>query len=171
MEARSYNCPVRSRFGLAALVGAAIGLVGGFVIGGIGPRRELADAQREIDRLEDELESGGGRWRSPVPGLDRILRSPDDEESAPTGEPRARAETDERVAEVVPVDGLDGGVPRESWRDRWRSRARESREERYDAFTRAASVQRVRRMKRMPSASSAGINSSFSNRYCSSTSA
>ena len=28
MEARSYNCPVRSRFGLAALVGAAIGLVG-----------------------------------------------------------------------------------------------------------------------------------------------
>jgi len=130
------------------LAGAAIGLVGGFVIGGIGPRRELADAQRELDRLEDELESGGGRWRSPVPGLDRILRSPDDEESAPTGEPRARAETeDERVTEVVPVDGLDGGVPRESWRDRWRSRARESREERYDAFTRAASVQRVRRIQ------------------------
>ncbi len=138
-----------SRFGLAALVGAAIGLVAGFVIGGVGPRRELADAQREIDRLEDELESGGGRWRSPVPGLDRILRSPDGEGEAPVGddrEPMPSAPEVEGQA-LQAVDGLDGGVPRESWRDRWRSRARESREERYDAFTRAASVQRVRRIQ------------------------
>lgn len=139
-----------SRLGLAALVGAALGLVGGFVIGGVGPRRELAEAEREIDRLEDELESGGGAWRSPVPGLDRILRSPDDEERA--DEPRPETpETEPRQegpeAETVAVPGVDGGVPRESWRDRWRSRAREDREERYDAFTRAAAVQRVRRIQ------------------------
>lgn len=141
-----------SRLGLAALVGAALGLVGGFVAGGVGPRRELADAEREIDRLEDELASGGGGWRSPVPGLDRILRNPDgDEEAAgetPESAPEAQRETDE-VEETVAVPGVDGGVPaeRESWRERWRSRARESREERYDAFTRAAAVQRVRRIQ------------------------
>lgn len=139
-----------SRFGLAALVGAAIGLVAGFVIGGTGPRRELADAEREIDRLEEELKSGGGGWRSPVPGLDRILRSPDDERGGSIEEdrePTPVADGDGSGEPVEAVDGLDGGVPRESWRDRWRSRARETREERYDAFTRAASVQRVRRIQ------------------------
>ena len=141
-----------SRLGLVALVGAAVGLIAGFVIGGVGPRRELADAEREIDRLEEELKSGGGGWRSPVPGLDRILRSPDDGDEAPRSDDREPltdgaddSEGEGRVLE--PVDGLDGGVPRESWRDRWRSRARESRQERYDAFTRAASVQRVRRIQ------------------------
>jgi hypothetical protein len=147
---RTYNCAVVSRLGLAALVGAALGLVGGFVIGGVGPRRELADAQREIDRLEAELESGGGGWRSPVPGLDRILRNPGGDDADTPSEPAPVAEASEETAsegETVAVPGVDGGVPRESWRDRWRSRARESREERYDAFTRAAAVQRVRRVQ------------------------
>lgn len=137
-----------SRLGLIAFVGAAIGLVAGFVIGGVGPRRELADAEREIDRLEDELKSGGGGWRSPVPGLDRILRGPEEAEERPEAEEPAPApDSDDEGETLQPVPGIDGGVPRESWRDRWRSRARETREERYDAFTRAASVQRVRRIQ------------------------
>ena len=132
---------------LIAIAGAAAGLVLGFVLGGIGPRRELAAARNEVERLEAELESGGGGWRSPVPGLDRILRSPDGEgasadEGGPVEEPTPTTEG----RGSPPIDGLDGGVPREGWRDRWRS-GRRSRQERYDAFSRAASVQRVRRIQ------------------------
>ncbi len=141
---------MRSRLPLSLLAGAAAGVVVGFVLGGVGPRRELAAAEDEIQRLEAAMESGGSTWRSPVPGLDRILRTPGDdaprEEGDPVAHPGAEATDGPRVA----MDGVDGGVPgeeRETWRDRWRSRARRSREERYDAFTEAATVQRVRRIQ------------------------
>jgi hypothetical protein len=40
---------------LLAIVGAAVGLLLGWVGGGVGPRRELAAAQADLDRARDEL--------------------------------------------------------------------------------------------------------------------
>ena len=135
-----------SRLPLPVFAGLALGVVLGYVLGGIGPRRELAAVTNEVRRLEMEMDRGGTGWRSPVPGLDRILRTP----GAPggserLGEPQPTGATDGE-GEPAP-GGLDGGVAREGWRDRWRSGSRRTREERYDAFSNAAAVQRVRRIQ------------------------
>ena len=132
-----------------AIAAAAAGVVLGFVLGGFGPRRQLAEAEREVARLQAEQQRGGGTWRSPVPGLDRILTSPE-RDSTETGgdekdEERPLAEAD--PTEDAPAVAADGGVARRGWRERWRRGGREGAAERYSAFERAASVQRVRRVQ------------------------
>ena len=129
----------------------AIGIVLGFVLGGVGPRRELEASSAEVARLERALEEAGprgGGWRSPVPGFDRILRAPEDEgvPLPPAGEASPEEAPAEERSEgelAQDIDDGDGGVPRSDWRERW---ADESAE-RMDAFRRAASIQRVRRMQ------------------------
>jgi hypothetical protein len=137
---------VRAKIPLAALAALAIGVVIGFVLGGIGPRRELASSEQQVQRLARELEESGGEggaWRSPVPGLDRILRDPAAEEegvplpAAEEGQEATPSEAGE-IAEVAP--GLDGGVEPLRVRERWDR----DPEERFEAFQRAASIQRVR---------------------------
>ena len=133
--------------------GLAVGLVIGFLLGGIGPRRELAEREAEIERLAEELEAGGGggQLRSPVPGLDRILRAP----------PETGDDTDEDIAEDTDEwrderreradrDRFgDAGVGRRGgfFLGRRRGRGREPEETPLDAFERAVSVQRVRNVQ------------------------
>lgn len=128
----------------------AIGIVIGFVLGGIGPRRELAQREGVVRALGTELaraESEGGGWRSPVPGLDRILRAPPEEGVAAVEPQRAEMAVD-----------LDGGVQPLSIRDRWGERE-SSGDERLDAFQRAASIQRVRLVQsRAALVEQAGLN-------------
>lgn len=144
---------MQTRSPLAAVAALAIGIVLGFVLGQIGPRAELAEREEEVADLERRLEHADtGGWRSPVPGFDRILRAPEDERapSGPIPEPRSEADGadpatgDPAPAEVVAVDGLDGGVPRSRWRERWRG---DSPDDRLEGFQRAAAVQQVRRMQ------------------------
>ncbi len=143
----------------------AVGIVLGFFLGGLAPRRELAEREERIAQLTRELEEDGprGGFRSPVPGLDRILRDPEPPPS-PRGaplpaaggeraEPRAEGDAPEPL-----VEPLDGGVPPIGWRDRWRERA-SSPAEQLAAFQRAASVQRVRRVQsRAALAEQAGLD-------------
>lgn len=116
-----------------AIVACAIGAVGGYVLGGVGPRTELARAEDEAERFRQDQEVRGATWRSPVPGLDRILRAPEEE---PEGV---------RHRDEISDAGLDGASP--SWRERWRERGEESAPARLEAFQRAAAVQRVRRVQ------------------------
>lgn len=143
---------MRGRLPLGAAAALAIGIVIGFVLGGIAPRREVVDREEEIARLERALREGDGPrggWRSPVPGLDRILREPERGRALPSAAPQRReqpgeAATEERAAELEQTQAGDGGVPRESWREQWQERAPD---ERIEAFRRAASIQRVRRVQ------------------------
>ncbi|MCZ7680694.1 MAG: hypothetical protein M5U28_18760 [Sandaracinaceae bacterium] len=70
---------MRGRLPLGAAAMLAVGIVLGFFLGGLAPRRELAEREERIAQLTRELEEGGprGGFRSPVPGLDRILRDPE----------------------------------------------------------------------------------------------
>jgi hypothetical protein len=130
----------------------AAGIVLGFVLGGIAPRVALEDREARIATLEEELEAADtGGWRSPVPGLDRILRAPRREGALPGAEGSSREEgrepgegaIDEGIEEVG-----DGGVPPPRWRDRWRERTEDaSPEDRLSTFRRAVSIQRARRMQ------------------------
>lgn len=140
----------------------AIGIVIGFVLGGIAPRREVVDREEEIARLERALaESDGprGGWRSPVPGLDRILREPERGRTLPgaaSAELEERAAPAERGEERELAQLGDGGVPREGWRERWEEGAPD---ERMEAFQRAVSIQRVRRVQsRAALAEQAGLD-------------
>lgn len=119
------------------MVACAMGAVGGYILGGVGPRTELARAEGEAERLREDRATNGPSWRSPVPGLDRILRAPEDDDARVD-------ERSPRSEDAIPDAGLDGASP--SWRERWRERSEEA-SERFDAFQRAASVQRVRRVQ------------------------
>ncbi|MCA9607025.1 MAG: hypothetical protein KC619_15575, partial [Myxococcales bacterium] len=141
------------RLPLIAIACVALGVVLGFVLGGVSPRLEVEERDARIADLEEQLaEADTGGWRSPVPGLDRILRAPaEPERSLPPsarrdGEPAPLPE-DERSfegGEQAQVDA-DGGVPeRRPWRDDWRE---ETPSDRLAAFRRAASIQRVRRLQ------------------------
>ncbi|MEC7519167.1 MAG: hypothetical protein VYE22_04840 [Myxococcota bacterium] len=137
---------MRSRLPFTALGFSALGIVLGFVLGGIGPRLEADTQAEEIARLERQLaEVDTGGWRSPVPGLDRILRAPRDE--APAERPLPVAPPpEEGEAEVYAPDG--GAAPPRRWREQWRDRASETApSERLAAFERAASLQNVRRLQ------------------------
>lgn len=126
----------------------AVGIVLGFFLGGLAPRRELSERDERIAELERELEEGdpGGGFRSPVPGLDRILRDPEPvDRGVPLPAAQGEAESGRGEDERVEVEDYgDGGVPPIGWRDRWRDRAPS---EQLGAFQRAASVQRVRRVQ------------------------
>ncbi len=127
----------------------AVGIVLGFFLGGLAPRRELADREERIAALETELEQAApsGGLGSPVPGLDRIFRDPEPPArgvALPAGEPAIEARADEGGDEQ-PIDPSDGGVPAVGWRERWEERS--TPEDRLAAFRRAASVQRVRRVQ------------------------
>ena len=113
---------------MTALAGLALGIVIGFLLGGTGPRRELAAAQAEIRELESALDEAGPRrgLRSPVPGLDRILSQGTEHPSAAVAPSPEREARDAGVSDGAPVAD-------EGWRD-----------DPYLAFERAASVQRVR---------------------------
>ncbi len=141
------------RLPLIAIACVAIGVVLGFVLGGVGPRLEVAERDARIGALEEQLaEADTGGWRSPVPGLDRILRAPAEPERgvpvarAGEGEPAPLPEDDGDPGRGEPaVAHADGGVPeRRRWRDDWRE---DSPSDRLAAFRRAASVQRVRRLQ------------------------
>lgn len=127
----------------------AVGIVIGFLLGGIGPRRELAARDEEVTRLQRELdEADRGGWRAPVPGLDRILRGAEGAPSAPdervaVEEARIRSAASETADAPRAVD-LDGGVAPIGFGRRWAER---SSEERLEGFRRAVSVQRVRRVQ------------------------
>lgn len=137
------------RVPLTALGFLAAGIVIGFLVGGLGPRLDVERRDEEIADLErrlDEADTGG--WRSPVPGLDRILRAPQTgERPLPPVGPREPGELPppQGLGEVAPVS--DGGVEdvRPRWRERWREQS--APQERLAAFRRAASLQRVRRLQ------------------------
>jgi len=81
---------------------ALVGVVLGFMLGGIQPRRALVDKDGEISRLQDELVEARRRsrrttmGRSVLPGLDGMLPAPELDE-----------ETEEEPA-IEDVDGDDG---------------------------------------------------------------
>ncbi len=54
--------------------GVALGLVLGFLLGGIGPRRNLAAAEKKIARLESEAASAASPGGFGLPGLDEMFR-------------------------------------------------------------------------------------------------
>lgn len=131
----------------------SVGVVLGFFLGGLAPRRELSARDEEIARLRRELaNAGSGRtaWRSPVPGLDRVLREPENgggpsrplpsagaasaREDAPGDEP-----AQEPTGELERV--LDAGTSGDGRPER------EREDERLSAFQHAVSIQRVRRMQ------------------------
>jgi hypothetical protein len=129
----------------------AIGIVLGFFLGGLAPRREVAERDERIARLERDLDAegqSGGGFRSSVPGFDRILRDPAPiDRGVPLPGPEEEVTRADGTAESVELDeGGDGGVPPGGWRDRWADRA-SSPSEQLAAFQRAASVQRVRRLQ------------------------
>ena len=134
---------------LIAIAVLAVGIVVGFLVGGIGPRLDVERRDAQIADLERRLETADtGGWRSPVPGLDRILRAPRAvERPLPAVEPGDPEDLQppEEVAEGAPVD--DGGAPdvRPRWRERWQESS--SPQERLAAFRLAASLQRVRRLQ------------------------
>ncbi len=143
---------MRGRAPFTAIGFLGLGVLLGFVLGGIEPRLELEDREAQIATLEEELEQADtGGWRSPVPGLDRILRAPAERgpvspsalpEAAPEP-PRGGPEPDERAVEP-PLDGGVGEPGRPRWRERWGESAPADR---LVTFQRAASLQRVRRMQ------------------------
>lgn len=125
-----------------------MGVVVGFLLGGIGPRTELSEREAEVASLTERLESTerSSGWRSPVPGFDRILQAPDDGRPLPMAEDAPVVVVEEEGTPVSAPMG-DGGVPDAGgtgWRSRWGER---SGDDRVDAFRRAASVQQVRRVQ------------------------
>ena len=127
---------------LTALAALALGVLVGFVLGGVGPRRELVASQEQVAELEEELESapGEGTLRSTVPGFARILRPP----------PRRRGDQDEGGDEGRDEERtvrFDAGVPPDAVPSLGAPGAPDFDDEEespYSAFQRAASVQRVR---------------------------
>ncbi len=125
------------RLGLLGAV--AVGVVLGFVLGGIGPRRELARVEDEVSRLQDEvvkLENRQAR-RSPLSmmGLDRVGA---DDRPPPTPRPQPPApapapddDGEQRVVEVEEVDPIVAEEPR-------------SREDIAAEFDAAVAAQRLR---------------------------
>ena len=149
MRPAAYTSVVRGRLPFVAIGFLCLGILVGFVLGGIGPRLEVAEREVQIAELERELEAADtGGWRSPVPGLDRILRAPERPRERGAPEPvdgrRAQAEPGTPLPDAVPIDGGVGGEERPRWRDRWQE---EAPEDRLTAFRRAASIQRVRQMQ------------------------
>ena len=140
---------MRSRLPFTAIGFAALGLALGFVLGGVAPRLTVEERDEEIAALERQLESADtGGWRSPVPGLDRILRAPR-EEAGP--ERPLPIEAPPAEGERTSTDGgvlSDGGAAPRRWREAWRDRAEDvGPSERLSAFQRAASIQNVRRLQ------------------------
>lgn len=117
--------------GATALAGVGIGVVIGFLLGGFGPRRQLAIAEAEVVALEEELENtdAPSRLRSPVPGLNEILRE------------RRREEPRTSDAGIA----LDGGTAADD--GEWDEGADDDEQwddDPLEAYRHAASLQRVR---------------------------
>lgn len=140
--------PDSRRLPFIALACVAAGVVVGWMLGGVAPRAEVAERDEEIVDLERRLEEADtGGWRSPVPGLDRILRAPEDERTLrvlPPADDADETAGDEGGAADPAVAYGDGGVPPSRWRERWEDR---DPEDRLAGFRRAASLQRVRRVQ------------------------
>lgn len=136
------------RLPLVAVVALAAGVVVGFLLGGIGPRRQLAAREAEVEQLTEELEAADTRsgLRSPVPGLDRILRPPP--EIGDDQDEDIAEDTDEwRDARWDRARG-DGGVRRRrGWMWGRRGRGRGAEETPLESFQRAVSIQRVRNVQ------------------------
>ena len=86
------------------LIGSVLlALLIGLVLGGWGPRRDLKEAQREIEELKAQVKKGGGR----AAGLDNIvsfLQVPDRSERQ-TREPHPAGAVSTPVAETNPAVG------------------------------------------------------------------
>lgn len=131
-----------------------LGVVLGFVLGGIGPRREVVRLERDVARLERELDlgggGGGGALRSPVVGLSEVLRAPSRRDDDAEGEGDRRvangdgAGTEEGTGDEAAAIGPDGGVRPIGFGRRWRERGPS---EALSQFMEAAAIQRVRRMQ------------------------
>ena len=86
---------------------AAIGVVLGFVLGGIGPRMDLTVLQDKLTATEAELALAQQNGRSgrrpslPVPGMSEMFSPPDDDFEEPED---VEASTEEGEAEVLVVD-------------------------------------------------------------------
>lgn len=105
----------RAAFG--GIGGAAVGLVLGFVLGGVGPRRELAGLEAENSRLQDELveaQARAGR-RSPLSmmGLDRVQAAPQETREPVAPEPgEASSGAELSVAgDEANATGTEAGTP------------------------------------------------------------
>lgn len=92
----------------------------GFVLGGVGPRTELAALDGELSRLQDELVEARSRAarRSPlsVVGLDRMgAARPDDEDPPPPAPaaPRDELREDADLDPVVVEDPAGGDAPQD----------------------------------------------------------
>lgn len=126
---------------LTALAALTLGLLIGFVLGGVGPRRELVASQQEVVTLEEALEEAPSRGlRSPLPGFERILRPPPRD---PRREPERRRDEQSDGPSAQRSNLGDAGV-----RSTGEVDSEDDEEESpYAAFQRAASVQRVRMLQ------------------------
>lgn len=93
------------RQGILVLVGVVLG----FLLGGLGPRRDLENEREKVSRLQDELlkaerrARGGGLGRGVLPGLDGIFSSP--------------GPSDEDPQEAVPEEDWEAEVGMEPGND------------------------------------------------------
>jgi len=97
----------------------AVGLVIGFVLGGVAPRADRVNLERRVARLERDL-ARGGRGGMGLMGLDRVFARPGREESA--GEDERVGEGDEQARyDNEAARAADGGVDEASAGDtpRW----------------------------------------------------
>lgn len=116
---------------------ALVGVVLGFLLGGVGPRQDLEAEREKVSRLQDELlkaerrSRGGGLGRSVLPGLDGMLGAPsgpDEDLDDPPGPEVDELDGTDEIAPSPPAPRRDGD---------WRSGEREE-------FELAVEAQRVR---------------------------
>ena len=132
-----------NRAPLVALGALALGLLLGFVLGGVSPRRDLVASQAEVERLEAALEEAPRQGlRSPLPGFDRILRPPPRDPNRERTRDDPREDSDERRSRDFMGDA---GVANRGPRDEDTEDGED--ETPFAAFQRAASVQRVRMLQ------------------------
>jgi hypothetical protein len=146
MTPQSPRPPARpSSAPLLAIVGAAVGLLLGWVGGGVGPRRELATAQADLDRARDELVKAqrttarrNGFGAGLLPGMDELLGGGAAEPApgAPAGPPPPGAEGG--------VPGVVVDVPPEAGAEAGAAAGAPSPAELVSSFNQAAEVQAVR---------------------------
>ncbi len=92
-----------------------VGVVLGFLLGGIGPRSELSDVRSDLmaaNERADEAErkalrkSGGSMF---LPGMSQAFSTPSSDDAEEPNERRFGKKSDNGGAEIVIVDGEEGG--------------------------------------------------------------
>ncbi len=120
----------------------ALGIVIGFLLGGIAPQVELARVELQLREARDALESAPSRsgFGAIVPGFDRAMRGPEGEPMAIPPQPAPPGESDD--APLVVWDGPDPGFA-----DGGVGQVAADRDVVLDHFETVVDAQRMRRMQ------------------------